>query len=143
MAPALEPRISLVTLGVSDLAAATRFYEGLGWTPGFHNEEVTFFQVGGLVLGLWRRDAMAKTLGIPEAELVPGGMEVAHNVRHHAEVAPILAAAQAAGGTVLVPAHDTPWGGHSGHFADPDGYRWEVAWNPAWTITKSGATHMG
>jgi catechol 2,3-dioxygenase-like lactoylglutathione lyase family enzyme len=139
-----EPRISLVTLAVGDLDASLVFYrDGLGWTPGFANDDVAFFQLNGVILGLWRRAQMAKELGIPAAELVPGGMEVAHNVRSRPEVDEVIQAAVAAGGRLVKPAKEAPWGGYTGHVADPDGYRWEVAWNPGWTITEDGATRLG
>lgn len=138
-----EQRLSLVTLAVKDLATSTRFYrDGLGWEPSFGNEEVSFFQLNGIVLGLWRRDRMAATLGIAEDGLGPGGMEVAHNVRDAAEVQRVIEVAEAAGAKVLVAPHKAPWGGVTGHFADPDGYRWEVAWNPAWTVSQHGDTFM-
>lgn len=138
----LEPRVSLVTLAVDAVETAAAFYEGLGWRTGFRDEEVAFFQLNGVVLGLWRRSAMAAALGVPANELGPGGMELAHNVRARGDVATVLQTAVAAGGRLLVPAHEAPWGGVTGHVADPDGYRWEVAWNPAWTIDEDGGTRM-
>jgi len=137
----MEPRLSLVTLGVSDLARSTAFYRALGWEPGFANEEVSFFQLNGVVLGLWQRAGMAATLGVPEEGLGPGGMELAHNVGGRGEVEAVMRTAVAAGARILVEPHEAPWGGYTGHFADPDGYRWEVAWNPAWTV-RDGGTWM-
>ncbi len=143
MAPAIEQRASLITLGVHDLAASLAFYrDGLGWTPGFVNAEVAFFQLPGVVFGLWRRASMAAALGVPQETLGPGGVELAHNVASQEDVTRALAAAQHAGGRIVIEAHEAPWGGFTGHFADPDGYRWEIAWNPAWTIGADGSTRM-
>jgi catechol 2,3-dioxygenase-like lactoylglutathione lyase family enzyme len=129
----MEQRISLVTLGVADLARARSFYEAMGWRGARQpDDEVCFFQAGGIVLGLWT------ALGGHGAP----GVELAHNVRTPDEVAPLLAEAERAGGTVVRPAAHTDWGGTAGAFADPDGYVWEVAHNPAWTITDDGATRI-
>lgn len=129
----MEQRISLVTLGVSDLSRARAFYEALGWSGARQpDDEVCFFQAGGLVFGLWT------ALGGHGAP----GIELAHNVRSPGEVAPLLAAAERAGGSVVRPAAPTGWGGTSGAFADPDGYVWEVAHNPGWTISHDGTVHI-
>jgi catechol 2,3-dioxygenase-like lactoylglutathione lyase family enzyme len=129
----MEPRISLVTLGVTDLARARAFYEALGWgQPSQPDDEICFFQAGGMVFGLWTR------LGGHGAP----GIELAHNVRSPEDVAPLLAAAGQAGGTVVRPAAKMEWGGLSGAFADPDGYVWEVAHNPDWVIDADGRVHL-
>jgi catechol 2,3-dioxygenase-like lactoylglutathione lyase family enzyme len=126
----MEQRISLVTLGVSDLARARAFYEALGWTGARQpDEEVCFFQAGGMVLGLWT------ALGGHGAP----GVELAHNVRSPEEVGAVLVEAEHAGGTIKRPAARAEWGGTSGAFADPDGYVWEVAHNPAWSLDERGA----
>jgi catechol 2,3-dioxygenase-like lactoylglutathione lyase family enzyme len=129
----VEQRISLVTLGVADLARARGFYEALGWS-GAHqpDAEVCFFQAGGMVFGLWT------ALGGHGAP----GIELAHNVRSPAEVEFVLAEAERAGGTVVRPAGRADWGGVTGAFADPDGYVWEVAHNPGWTLDENGAVHL-
>ena len=126
----MEQRISLVTLGVSDLARARGFYEALGFT-GAHqpDDEVCFFQAGGRVVGLWT------ALGGHGAP----GIELAHNVRSPEEVAAVLEEAQRAGGTIRRSAGRADWGGTTGAFADPDGYVWEVAHNPGWTLDENGA----
>lgn len=130
MLAVMEQRISVVTLGVSDLCRARRFYEALGWTGAQQpDDEVCFFQAGGMVLGLWT------ALGGHGAP----GIELAHNVRAPAEVAAVLADAQRAGGTIVRPAAQAEWGGTSGAFADPDGYVWEVAHNPGWVIGADGS----
>jgi uncharacterized protein len=126
----MEQRISLVTLGVDDLARARRFYETLGWSGVQQpDDEVCFFQAGGMVFGLWT------ALGGHGAP----GIELAHNVRSPHEVAVVLAEAERAGGTIVRPAAEAEWGGTSGAFADPDGYVWEVAHNPEWTINPDGS----
>ncbi len=126
----MEQRISLITLGVADLARARAFYEALGWT-GAHqpDEEVCFFQAGGIVFGLWT------ALGGHGAP----GVELAYNVRTPAEVDEVLAEAQRAGGTIRRPASRADWGGITGAFADVDGYVWEVAHNPGWTLGDDGS----
>jgi uncharacterized protein len=126
----MEQRISLVTLGVSELARARAFYEALGWSGARQpDDEVCFFQAGGMVFGLWT------ALGGHGAP----GIELAHNVRSEDEVDAILEAAERAGGTIERPAARAEWGGWTGAFADPDGYVWEVAHNPDWTLDESGA----
>ncbi len=125
----MEQRISLVTLGVADLARARAFYEALGWTGAQQpDDEVCFFQAGGMVLGLWT------ALGGHGAP----GVELAHNVRSPQEVGEALAEAQRAGGTIIRPAAEAEWGGTSGAFTDPDGYVWEVAHNPLWHLDENG-----
>ncbi len=129
----MEPRISVVTLGVADLARARAFYEAMGWPPPRQpDDQVAFFQANGLVLALWTG---VGGHGAP-------GVELAYNVRSPEEVAPVLAAAAAAGGSVLRPAARAEWGGTSGAFADPDGYVWEVAHNPEWPIGADGSVTM-
>lgn len=125
----MEQRISVVTLGVTDLARARSFYEALGWRDAQQpDEQVCFFQAGGMVLGLWT--ALGRH-GAP-------GIELAHNVRSPEEVTATLAEAEQAGGTVVRPGARAEWGGTSGAFADPDGYVWEVAHNPGWAMADDG-----
>jgi catechol 2,3-dioxygenase-like lactoylglutathione lyase family enzyme len=129
----VEQRISLVTLGVSDLARARAFYEAMGWGGAQQpDDEVAFFQAGGMIFGLW---AALGGHGAP-------GVELAHNVRSPAEVDAVLAAADRAGGTIARPAARMDWGGYSGAFADPDGYVWEVAHNPDWKLAADGSVHL-
>ncbi|KJE75218.1 VOC family protein [Ferrimicrobium acidiphilum] len=125
----MEQRISLVTLGVTDLARARSFYEALGWRGARQpDEQICFFQAGGMVFGLWTG------LGGHGAP----GIELAHNVRSPEEVAATLFHAEQAGGTIVRPAARAEWGGTSGAFLDPDGYVWEVAHNPGWTLGDDG-----
>jgi catechol 2,3-dioxygenase-like lactoylglutathione lyase family enzyme len=129
----MEQRISLVTLGVEDLARARSFYEALGWRGGQQpDDEIVFFQAGGMVFGLWT------ALGGHGAP----GIELAHNVRSPDEVDALLARAVSAGATIARPASRADWGGYTGAFADPDGYVWEVAHNPGWTLTEDGSVRL-
>ena len=139
----MEQRLSLVTLGVADLARACRFYEeGLGWRRGNRHDEVAFYQAGGMVLALWGRDALADDAGLPRSGSGFPGIALAYNTRDKAEVDAVLAEAEAAGGKIVKPAKDTFWGGYSGYFADPDGHLWEVAWNPDWSLADDGSIHL-
>lgn len=139
----MEPRISLVTLGVADMAASRRFYEGLGWrASSISDETVTFFQAGGMVLGLYGREALAADANLSPEGSGFRGVALAHNVRGREEVALLLDQARAHGGTVLKAARDTDWGGHAGYFADPDGHVWEVAWNPGFELLPDGSLRL-
>ena len=135
----MEQRVSLVTLGVADLAASRRFYEALGWSsssaPG---NDVVFFQAGSMVLGLWSRTELAKDSGTEDTGGW-GGIALAHNVRSPAEVDTVIAEARAAGATITREGAPTFWGGYSGAFLDPDGHAWEVAHNPGWELSPDGA----
>ena len=138
----LEQRISLVTLGVSDLGRARRFYEALGWTsdakPG---ADVVFFQAGGAVVALWSRAELARDSGVQDSGGW-GGMALAHNVRSPEEVDAVLSQAEAAGATIPRPGGKTFWGGYSGIFVDPDGHPWEVAHNPHWRLSEDGSVSL-
>ena len=139
----MEPRISLVTLGVADMPRARRFYEALGWrASGASNEHVTFFQLGGLGLSLYGRAALAEDGHLPGDEAGFGGIAFGYNVRERADVDGALDEARAAGGTILKPAEEVFWGGYSGYFADPDGHPWEVAWNPHFPILDDGTIQL-
>jgi uncharacterized protein len=139
----MEQRLSLVTLGVTDVGRARRFYEdGLGWRRGNDHPDVVFFQLGGMVLALWGREALAEDARLPGAGSGFGGIALAYNTRSREEVDEVLKEAEAAGATILKPAEDTFWGGYSGYFADPDGHLWEVAWNPGWTLAADGSISL-
>jgi uncharacterized protein len=135
----MEQRVSLVTLGVADLERATRFYSGLGWRAGSDDDDVTFFQCGGLVVALWDRGSLAQDSTV-EDDGGWGGVTLALNVRTPEEVDEVLAEASAAGAVIGRPGAETFWGGYSGVFIDPDGHPWEVAHNPFWTVTDEGHT---
>jgi len=142
--PSMQPRVHLVTLGVSDLARSVRFYrDGLGWPHKGGDDAVAFFQLGPMVLAVWLRDELAR-----DAHKEPGppspapDFALAQNQPSVEAVNGVMAAAEAAGATIVKPAHDTFWGGYSGYFADPDGHLWEIAWNPFWTITADGGIEL-
>ena len=132
----MEPRISIVTLGVTDLARSVEFYrDGLGLVLYDENtESIAFFQNKGTWLALYPREALADDVGIPTQGSGFSGVTLAHNLRSKEEVDELLAVAVAAGATLVKPAQDTFWGGYSGYFSDPDGYLWEIAWNPFFWI---------
>lgn len=132
-------RVTLITLGVRDLDAATNFYAMLGWTPKEHLPEVRFYQMQGMVLGLFGLDALAKDQGRPDATLGFGAMTLAQNFPTEAEVDAAYAQAVAAGATPLKAPEKVFWGGYSGYFADPDGHVWEMAMNPFWPLAADGS----
>ena len=135
----MEPRVSLVTLGVSDLARARAFYEAMGWR-GQEVAETVFFQAGGLVVVLWDRAKLADDAGVTDPGPVAfGGMVLAHNVRSDVEVGVVVARAVAAGATVTRPAAATFYGGYAACFADPDGHLWEIAHNPGFPLADDGS----
>lgn len=139
----MEQRLSVVTLGVADLARSRRFYEeGLGWRRGNESDEVVFYQIGGAVLALFPRRALAEDAHLAAEGSGFGGITLAYNARDREEVDAVLAEAAAAGAKILKPAQDVGWGGYAGYFADPDGYPWEVAWNPHWTLSKDGSVKL-
>ena len=138
----MQQQISVITLGVADLARSKRFYvDGFGWASVFENEEIAFYQMNGLVLGTWLRDALAADMGRDAGGL--GACALAHNVPAQAAVEPLISRLAAAGGRVLRPADAPPHGGFRGYVADPDGHAWEIAWNPAWPIDDQGHVTFG
>lgn len=137
----MQQRLSLVTLASHDLARSQRFYEALGWSSSFANEEVAFYPLNGIVFGLYRAESFAKEIGVDVGDMKPAGSAVAYNTRSREEVDAVIGEAQSAGAVVAMEPHDTPWGGYSGYFRDPDGHLWEVAWNPAWRIDDEGNIH--
>lgn len=128
----MEPRVSIITLGVADLERSYRFYkEGLGLpTTGSHESGIIFFQTRGVTLALYPYKELADDIGPgwnePRSKF--SGITLAHNVRSRDEVDEVLALAEKSGALIVKPAADTFWGGYSGYFTDPDGYVWEVAW---------------
>lgn len=140
----MEQRISLITLGVSDLQRSRRFYEeGLGWkVSSSSNEHIVFFQVGSLALALYSRTALAEDAHLDNDGDGFGGITLAYNVRKREDVDGVLAEVQAIGARLLKPAEKAHWGGYSGYFADPDGYPWEVAWNPFWELSEDGSVNL-
>ena len=145
----MEPRLTLITLGVADVARATAFYERLGFVRGAgSNAHISFFQAGGVVLAVFGRSALAEDAQIaPEAPGVKApagfaGISLAHNVRSEAEVDAVLAEAVAAGARLTKPAQSTFWGGYAGYFTDLDGHLWEVAHNPFLPLTEAGIPQL-
>ena len=139
-----DRRISLITLGVEDIAAATAFYERLGWKKSSASQEsVSFFELNGIALGLFGRKALAEDAGlkgIPDDPPSFSGVTLAHNVGSESEVDAALAFAESCGARIVKPAEKVFWGGYSGYFADPDGHLWEVAFNPFSPLDENG--HM-
>jgi uncharacterized glyoxalase superfamily protein PhnB len=133
-------RVTLITLGCADLAAARAFYARLGWVEhGESREGVAFFQLQGAALALFGRDELAEDQGRPGAPLGTGAITLAQNFATREEVDAAFAAALAAGATALKPPGAVFWGGYSGYWADPDGHVWEVAVNPFWPLAADGS----
>ncbi|OZQ69931.1 VOC family protein [Paenibacillus odorifer] len=138
----MKPRITVITLGVDDLEKAFIFYkDGLGFpTKGiigneFEHGAVAFFDLqAGLKLALWNRKDLAYEAKVPLSQASSTELTIGHNVGSKEEADQVMTLAQKAGATIVDPAHDTYWGGYSGHFMDPDGHLWEVAWNPEWEL---------
>jgi predicted lactoylglutathione lyase len=138
----VEQRLSLVTLGVTDLARARAFYEALGWrTRAEPEDDVVFFQSGGMIVALWGRDQLAEDSGVEDSGGW-GGVTLAHNVSSPAEVDAVIDEARRAGAQIPREGAETFWGGYSGVFVDPDGHPWEVAHNPHWTIADDGSISL-
>jgi uncharacterized protein len=138
----VDQRLSLVTLGVSDLGRAREFYEALGWTSGWQEgEDVVFFQAGGMILALWGRDHLAADSGVRDSGGW-GGVTLAHNVGSPEEVDRVMDEAARAGARIPKPAGETFWGGYAGLFVDPDGHPWEIAHNPHWTLAEDGSVRL-
>lgn len=132
-------RVTLITLGVANLAASRAFYAQLGWIEYSGTEGVSFYQMHGAVLGLFGREALAADQGRPGAALGTGAMTLAQNFATEAEVDAAYSAALAAGATGLKAPEKVFWGGYSGYWADPDGHVWEVAMNPFWPLAADGS----
>ncbi|MGR3462045.1 MAG: VOC family protein [Roseovarius sp.] len=132
-------RVTLITLGVADLDRARAFYAALGWTPAAAQDEVVFYQMNGLVLGLFGKSDLAADQGRPGAALGTGAMTLAQNFPTEAEVDAAYDRALAAGAAPLKRPEKVFWGGYSGYFADPDGHVWELAMNPFWPLAPDGS----
>jgi predicted lactoylglutathione lyase len=135
----MEQRLSLLTLGVWNLDRSVRFYEALGWTRSGPTEGVAFFQLGGVVLSLYPRENLANDMGVAPHGEGFAGITIAHNVREKSEVDDAVDAFVAAGGTVVRAPFTIEWGGYIAFAADPDGYVWEIAWNPGFPIAADGS----
>ena len=138
----MEQRLSLITLGVSDLARARAFYEALGWrTNAAPDDDVVFFQAGGMIVALWDRARLAEDSGVEDGGGW-GGVTFAYNVRSPAEVDAVVEEARSAGATITREPAETFWGGYSGAFSDPEGHPWEIAHNPRWTVRGDGSVSL-
>ena len=138
----MEQRLSLVTLGVSDLGRARAFYEALGWrTNAAPEDDVVFFQAVGMIVALWGREQLAEDSGVEDSGGW-GGVTPAYNTRSPEEVDAVVEEARAAGARIAREPAATFWGGYSGVFVDPDGHPWEVAHNPHWRVADDGSVML-
>jgi len=138
-----QQQISVITLGVADLARSKRFYvDGFGWRPVFENEEIVFYQMNGLVLGTWFTHQLEGDMQ-RRGLMRPGAFALAHNVPRQEEVQPLIDRLAAHGGKALRPGDAPPHGGFRGYVADPDDHAWEIAFNPAWPIDADGRVRFG
>ena len=135
----MKQSVSLITLGVSDLARAKAFYEAIGWSPAMDVEETLFFGANGVVLVLWGRDKLAADMGIRDDGARWSGVALAHNVASDAEVDRVVEEARANGAEVSREPAPTFYGGYAGCFRDPDGHAWEVAHNPGFGLSDDGS----
>ena len=139
----MDQRISIVTPGVKHLETSKKFYvDGLGWKPVFENKEIVFFQTGGMVFALFLREQLAADFPADPTTFGRAAMALAYNVREKSQVEPLMRRPAAAGAKILKAAREASWGGYSGYFADPDGFAWEVAWNPQWRLTPDGSIYV-
>lgn len=139
----MEQRLSIITLGVKDLERSREFYERLGWRRSMEKAEgIVFFQAGGIAVALYPRQELAKDANIADDGEGFSGTTLAYNARNRQEVDSVLTEAKAAGARILKPAQEAFWGGYSGYFSDPDGFLWEVAWNPGFEIGADGSIHI-
>jgi catechol 2,3-dioxygenase-like lactoylglutathione lyase family enzyme len=134
----MDQRVSLITLGVADVAAARSFYEQLGWR-GQEIEETVFFQAGGLAVVLWGRAKLAADAGVADSDAGFPGIALAYNARTRDEVDAVMSAAEGAGARITKATAETFYGGYAGYFADPDGHLWEIAHNPGFAIAADGS----
>ncbi|MGR3290657.1 MAG: VOC family protein [Paracoccaceae bacterium] len=132
-------RVTLITLGVDDLERSRKFYADLGWQAIREQDDVSFYQINGLALGLFGLSDLAKDQGRPDTKLGFGAMTLAQNFTTTEEVEAAYAKALSAGATALKSPQEVFWGGYSGYYADPDGHVWEVAMNPFWPLNDDGS----
>ena len=138
----MDQRISVITLGVTDLDRARVFYEALGWASGAKDDDdVVFFQAGGMIVALWDRARLAEDSGVTDGGGW-GGVTLAYNVASPAQVDALIDDARGAGATIARAGAETFWGGYSGVFIDPDGHPWEIAHNPGWTLREDGSVEL-
>ena len=139
----MEQRVSIITLGVADLKRSREFYERLGWRQSpAGSDGIVFFQAVGVALALFPRSELAKDANVSDSAPAFSGFSLAYNARSREDVDAVLAEAVAAGAMLLKPAQEAFWGGYSGYFSDPDGFLWEVAWNPFFPIASDGSIQL-
>jgi catechol 2,3-dioxygenase-like lactoylglutathione lyase family enzyme len=139
----MQQQISVITLGTADLARSKRFYvEGFGWKPVFENEEITFYQMNGSVLGLFLKKSLDTDMNRSN-DLSNAAFALAHNVLNQEDVVVVMDQLVAAGGRTIRKADAPVHGGFRGYVADPDNHAWEIAWNPAWKIDERGLVTFG
>jgi uncharacterized protein len=139
----MEQRLSMLTLGVKDVASARAFYQRLGWEAADSSGDIAFFQLPGMILALWDRAKLAEDSGLPLSTGGAGGISTPAIILGTTdEVDAALAEAEAAGARIARPGAPTFWGGYSGVFVDPDGHAWEVAHNPSMTMGPDGSTTL-
>jgi hypothetical protein len=139
----MEQRMNIVTLGVADLNRSREFYERLGWRRSMaKSNDIAFFQMGGMALGLFPSNELAKDANVPPQGDGFRRFTIAYCARTREEVNTVLEDAQKAGAKLLKPAQDVFWGGYSGYFSDPDGFLWEVAWNPFFPVEADGSIKL-
>jgi hypothetical protein len=137
----MKNRVTVITLGVADVARARSFYEAMGWSGESPDGDVVFFQAGGMVLALWGREKLAEDSAVEDSGGW-GGVTLACNVGSPDEVDAVLGDAREAGAVIGRPGAATFWGGYSGIFIDPDGHPWEVAHNPGWILADDSSVHL-
>ena len=140
----MDPRISLITLGVTDLGRSTKFYSDLGWQQAAEEEGISAFNLHGQVLGLYPMEKLAEDLGVDAPTLGNfSGVTLGHNVPSREDVDALMALAEKIGAKIVRPAGEIFWGGYMGYFADPDGHVWEVAHNPFSPLGPNGEFQWG
>lgn len=140
----MEQRITLITLGVADVARARQFYEALGWqAAGDSTEGMVYFDLGPVRLALFGRGPQARNAGLSDDGATYSGIVLTYYTHRREEIYQLLGQVKAAGGTVLKPADKVAWGGYAGYFADPDGHPWEVAWSPNVPLDSHGHMRRG
>lgn len=137
----MDQRISLITLGVADVAASRSFYERLGWRVGMDLAEPSFFQAGGMIFSIWGRKELAADGGLADAGGW-GGVTLSHNVESPEAVDRLIEEARTAGARVTKEAVRADWGGYTGVFVDPDGHPWEIAFNPSFPLGEDGSVRL-